>query len=46
MHIPTHPKQMKYMAELKSWLIDVVELNLDTTTIEVEKQVSSNPRTP
>ena len=44
MHVPTLPKQMKYVAELQSWLTNVVELSLDTTTIEVEKQVSGDLR--
>ena len=44
MHVPTLPKQMKYVAELKSWLTNVVELSLDNTTIEVEKQVSGDLR--
>lgn len=46
MHVPTYPMQMKYVAELKSWLTNVVELSLDTTTIEVEKQVKSDPEVP
>ena len=45
-HIPTHPTQMKYVAELRSSLTNVVELSLDFTTIEVEKQVKSDPRAP
>ena len=38
-HIPTHPTQMNYVAEFRSSLTNVVELSLDFTTIEVEKQV-------
>ena len=44
MHVPTHPTQMNYVAALKSWLTNVMELSLDTTTIEVEKQVNGDPR--
>lgn len=45
-HVPTNPTQMKYVAELRSSLTNVVELSLDFTTIEVEKQVEPDPRAP
>ena len=44
MHVPTPPTQIDYVAELKSWLSNVVELSLDTTTMKVEKQVNSDLR--
>ena len=46
-HVPTSPTQINCVAKLKPWLINVVELSLDTcTTIEVEKQVNCDPRAP
>ena len=39
-HIPSNPTQMNYVAELKLWLTNVVELTLDNATIQIEKQVS------
>ncbi len=39
-HIPSHPTQINYVAALKLWLTNVVELSLDNATIQAEKQVS------
>ena len=41
LRIPSNPTQMNYVAELKVWLTNVVELKLDNATIQVEKMVSA-----
>ena len=41
LRIPSNPTEMNYVAELKVWLTNIVELTLDNATIQVEKMVSA-----